>query len=130
VMYAGKAVEVADVREIFHHPRHPYTLGLISSLPRLDTELQRLVPIPGQPPSLLHPPPGCSFHPRCAVYQGRERCRTEEPPLYRIGGGAGAAVPRSAVEGHRSACHFHDEVPAHAASLSRQLGTKLTGGDA
>ncbi len=69
VMYAGRVVEVADVFTIFKDPRHPYTVGLMASLPRLDAELERLAPIPGQPPSLIDVPSGCPFHPRCRLQQ-------------------------------------------------------------
>src|SRR5204862_3121157 len=67
VMYAGKPVETGTVDEIFYQSRHPYTLGLLASLPRLDQETrdERLHRIKGQPPSLIFVPPGCSFHPRC-----------------------------------------------------------------
>ncbi|SNS89600.1 peptide/nickel transport system ATP-binding protein/oligopeptide transport system ATP-binding protein [Geodermatophilus pulveris] len=110
VMYGGKVVEVADVRTVFAAPRHPYTLGLMTSLPRLDVELERLDPIPGSPPSLIDLPTGCSFHPRCRVSRGREVCRTQVPPLYDVGGG------------QQSACHFAEEVPAAMAEVSRAMG--------
>ncbi len=113
VMYGGKVVEVADVSTIFAAPRHPYTLGLMSSLPRLDTDLAQLAPIPGSPPNLIDLPPGCAFHPRCRVSRGRELCRTQVPPLYDVG------------RGQRSACHFHEEVPAEMAAVSREIGADL-----
>jgi oligopeptide/dipeptide ABC transporter ATP-binding protein len=113
VMYGGKVVEVADVHSLFSAPRHPYTLGLMSSLPRLDVDLQRLDPIPGAPPNPIKLPPGCSFHPRCRVSKGRELCRTEEPPLYEVG------------RGQRSACHFSEEVPVEMAAVSREMGARL-----
>ena len=116
VMYGGKVVEVGDVTSIFHAPRHPYTLGLMASLPRLDLDLERLSPIPGQPPSLITLPPGCSFHPRCRVARGREQCRTEVPPLYETGAG------------HRSACHFHTEVAEEARKVGQEIGVDLAGG--
>ncbi|MCZ2813883.1 ABC transporter ATP-binding protein [Modestobacter sp. VKM Ac-2979] len=118
VMYGGKVVEVADVFSIFAAPRHPYTLGLMSSLPRLDVDLARLDPIPGAPPNLIDLPPGCSFHPRCRVSKGRELCRTEVPPLYDTGNGA------------RAACHFSEEVPAEMAVVSREMGARLGSGGA
>src|SRR5262249_22518114 len=65
VMYGGQIVEQGTVDDIFYRPRHPYTWGLLSSLPRADLEVERLEQIPGQPPSLLNPPSGCRFHPRC-----------------------------------------------------------------
>jgi oligopeptide/dipeptide ABC transporter ATP-binding protein len=114
VMYGGKVVEVADVHVLFAAPRHPYTLGLMSSLPRLDVELQRLDPIPGSPPSLIDLPSGCSFHPRCRVSRGREICRTEVPPLSEAGGAS-----------QRAACHFSEEVPAEMAIVSREMGAEL-----
>ena len=67
VMYAARIAERGPVRAIFNEPRHPYTWGLMGSLPRLDVNVERLYQIPGQPPSLLHPPAGCRFHPRCAL---------------------------------------------------------------
>ncbi len=67
VMYGGRAVEYAEVDELFHRPDHPYTWGLLSSMPRLDRHRRgRLIPVPGSPPSLINVPPGCAFHPRCA----------------------------------------------------------------
>jgi oligopeptide/dipeptide ABC transporter ATP-binding protein len=108
VMYAGRVVELGDVYTIFNSPRHPYTVGLMKSLARLDADLEWLEPIPGQPPSLITPPPGCAFHPRCALTQGRERCRTELPEL------------RSFSDGtvHLSACHYAEELANVEAPLS------------
>ena len=100
VMYAGRVVELADVFTIFNSPRHPYTVGLMKSLARLDADQEWLEPIPGQPPSLITPPPGCAFHPRCALSQGREICRTELPELQQSRDGGD----------HLSACHFADEL--------------------
>jgi oligopeptide/dipeptide ABC transporter ATP-binding protein len=119
VMYGGKVVESGDVHTIFHAPRHPYTLGLMSSLPRLDQDLKRLEPIVGQPPSLINLPPGCSFHPRCRLSRGRDRCRTEVPPLLQVDSG-----------GHRSACHFHDEVGEELHRIEAETGAHLGGSDA
>src|SRR5213082_965855 len=96
VMYAGKIVEHGDVHTIFQNPRHPYTIGLMDSLPKLTEDEEWLRPIPGQPPSLINRPSGCPFHPRCFLSQGRTRCREEEPPLCAADGGTG----------HLSACHF------------------------
>jgi len=104
VMYAGKVVEIGDVFSIFDSPRHPYTVGLLSSLARLDADVDRLEPIAGQPPSLITPPPGCAFHPRCALSQGRMACRTDVPELRALG----------PEEGHLSACHFAEELDAAA----------------
>ena len=97
VMYAGRIVETGTVETIFHRPRHPYTIGLFSSLPRLDGELGRLAPIPGTPPTLAARPPGCAFHPRCYLSAGREQCRSR-------------IVQLSPLEsGHSGACHFISE---------------------
>jgi oligopeptide transport system ATP-binding protein len=98
VMYAGKVVELTDVHTLFAAPRHPYTVGLMDSLPRLTVDEDWLRPIPGSPPSLISRPPGCPFHPRCTLSQGRARCREEEPPLRPIG------------ENHLTACHFAEEL--------------------
>jgi peptide/nickel transport system ATP-binding protein len=89
VMYAGKIVETADVRELFRNPRHPYTIGLVNSVPRLDRKVERLASIEGQPPALLNLPPGCRFAPRC--YAVHDRCWQEEPPPIRAGDGHFAA---------------------------------------
>ncbi len=97
VMYAAKVVEHAPVNEIFTRPRHPYTWGLLGSLPRLDADVERLVQIPGQPPSLLNPPSGCRFHPRCPYVMSV--CRTEEPPL----------VPVPGIDDHLQACHLDED---------------------
>jgi len=84
VMYAGKVVETATTDEIFANPRHPYTLGLLSSVPRLDeVRHSQLRTIEGAPPDLLKPPPGCPFMPRCAF--ARAICRTM-PPLEELSG--------------------------------------------
>jgi oligopeptide/dipeptide ABC transporter ATP-binding protein len=80
VMYAGKIVERASARELYADPRHPYTLGLLRSVPRLDEPRRaKLRPIPGQPPDLSRLPAGCSFAPRCTYVV--DRCRVEVPPL-------------------------------------------------
>jgi oligopeptide/dipeptide ABC transporter ATP-binding protein len=79
VMYAGAAMEKADRHELFYRHHHPYTEGLLASLPAHTGERERLTPIKGQPPSLINVPPGCPFHPRCPyVFQ---QCRTQVPPL-------------------------------------------------
>jgi oligopeptide transport system ATP-binding protein len=80
VMYGGRIVETAPARELYANPRHPYTQGLMESIPRLDDESgKRLVPINGQPPDLARLPPGCAFAPRCP--HAAERCRVELPLL-------------------------------------------------
>ena len=85
VMYGGRAVETADVHTIFESPRHPYTIGLMESLPVLTVAEDWLRPIPGQPPSLISLPPGCAFHPRCSLSNGRSLCRTAIPELQETG---------------------------------------------
>jgi peptide/nickel transport system ATP-binding protein len=97
VMYGGRAVEQANVDDLFAKPEMPYTWGLLGSLPRLELESTRLEQIPGQPPSLLHPPTGCAFNPRCAY--AFDRCREELPELR----------PAAVGEGHRFRCHLGDE---------------------
>ncbi len=82
VMYAGRIVETAPVHAIYKAPAHPYTKGLLESIPRLDLKGRELYAIKGLPPSLLSLPPGCAFHPRCPM--AADRCRTEEPPLYEV----------------------------------------------
>ncbi|MFK4144000.1 ABC transporter ATP-binding protein [Streptomyces sp. NPDC004065] len=95
VMYAGRIVESAPVHDLYKAPAHPYTRGLLDSVPRLDLKGRELYAIKGLPPSLLRIPPGCAFHPRCPM--ARDVCRTDEPPLYE-------------VDEHRgSACHFWRE---------------------
>jgi oligopeptide/dipeptide ABC transporter ATP-binding protein len=111
VMYAGKVVEFGDVHTIFRSPRHPYTIGLMDSLPKLDAEDDWLRPIPGQPPSLINRPPGCPFHPRCFLSQGRVRCREEEPPL--------RATDSSE---HLSACHFSQELEGRPGHFAEPVG--------
>jgi peptide/nickel transport system ATP-binding protein len=97
VMYAGRVAEEGSVDELFTRPHHPYTWGLLGSLPRLDADVERLVQIAGQPPSLLNPPNGCRFHPRCPYVM--DVCLTKEPVL--------AAVPGSPT--HLQACHLDVE---------------------
>jgi len=110
VMYAGRVVELADVHTIFNSPRHPYTIGLMNSLAPIDSDLEWLQPIPGQPPSLITPPPGCAFHPRCLHSRGRALCRTTVPPL-------------RPVEGpHLSACHFAEELAAEGVVVGTVAG--------
>jgi oligopeptide/dipeptide ABC transporter ATP-binding protein len=113
VMYAGKVVEHGDVHTIFAAPRHPYTIGLMESLPRLTVDEDFLTPIPGQPPSLINRPPGCPFHPRCFLSQGRVRCREEEPPLRPID----ASRPIDPNQ-HLTACHFAEELEGTTSKLA------------
>jgi peptide/nickel transport system ATP-binding protein/oligopeptide transport system ATP-binding protein len=95
VMYAGRIVENAPVHEIYRQPAHPYTKGLLQSIPRVDRKGQELYAIKGLPPNLLHVPAGCAFNPRCPMAQ--DVCRTDVPPLHTVGAGRG------------SACHFWKE---------------------
>jgi oligopeptide transport system ATP-binding protein len=86
VMYAGHIVESAPVKQIFETPAHPYTLGLLQSIPRLDQPRgSRLTPIAGQPPDLVNPPIGCPYAPRCPKVQSR--CLKELPELTLVGRG-------------------------------------------
>jgi oligopeptide transport system ATP-binding protein len=97
VMYAGKIVESSTSREVYGNPKHPYTLGLLKSVPRLDqVRKSRLNPIDGFPPDLVHMPTGCSFAARCQYRI--DKCRQEEPPLMLVG------------EKHYSACWRAEEV--------------------
>jgi peptide/nickel transport system ATP-binding protein len=84
VMYAAEIVEQGSAETIFKRPHHPYTWGLLGSLPRLDADVERLVQIKGQPPSLLNPPRGCRFHPRCPYVFNR--CKEEDPALLPVPG--------------------------------------------
>ena len=82
VMYAGKIVEYTDVKTLFANPKHPYTWGLMHSIPRLDKEVEKLSAIPGIVPSPLNFPPGCKYNTRCPLAD--EKCRTEEAPLVEV----------------------------------------------
>ncbi|MGH9186929.1 MAG: ABC transporter ATP-binding protein [Acidimicrobiales bacterium] len=104
VMYAGKPVEYGAVDEIYEHPRMPYTLGLLGSLPRLDAEgSERLTPITGVPPSLINLPPGCPFQPRCPI--ARPMCNEVEP-----------ALTRTENSEHLAACHYSSELSGDVAA--------------
>jgi len=83
IMYAGKMAEYGDIVTIFKEPLHPYTQGLIGAFPSIHAPKSRMVSIPGLPPDLLDPPPGCRFHPRCPY--AMDICRNKEPPLEKIG---------------------------------------------
>jgi oligopeptide/dipeptide ABC transporter ATP-binding protein len=83
VMYAGQLVEVAPTADILREPKHPYTLGLLSCVPRVENRSEELRPIPGTIPDLVHPPSGCRFHPRCAF--ATEECRQGPIPLVPVG---------------------------------------------
>jgi oligopeptide transport system ATP-binding protein len=104
VMYAGRVAEAGSVRDIFYRPQHPYTLGLLKSMPRIDEHgATQLAAIPGQPPNLQALPPGCAYQERCPFVF--ERCRADEPALR----------PLAAEEGRAKACHLErleEQVPA------------------
>jgi oligopeptide/dipeptide ABC transporter ATP-binding protein len=100
VMYAGRPVETGTTAEIFYETRHPYTLGLLASLPRLDdVGDEPLVPIVGSPPSLIRKPSGCSFHPRCRFARVPGNCDSDDPALRLITG-----------DSHLAACHYAEEL--------------------
>jgi peptide/nickel transport system ATP-binding protein len=111
VMYGGRMMESATVREIFERPRHPYTVGLIASLPRLERATGGdLYSIPGQVPDPAQRPSGCVFHPRCDMQKGRPRCRDIVPAYQAIGADHGAA------------CHYSEETPDWAARSRPVVG--------
>jgi len=114
VMYGGRIVESGDVHTIYSDPKHPYTAGLLQSMPQVSDSGGRLRPIPGDPPSLIDLPSGCAFHPRCAVSNGRAPCSEQVPPLQ--------SAPLSE---HQSACHFWEEI-----SLRRNTESGGRTGDA
>ncbi|MEX2238295.1 MAG: ABC transporter ATP-binding protein [Dehalococcoidia bacterium] len=104
VMYAGKVIETADANELYSNPRHPYTLGLLKSVPRLDQlRKDKLDPIEGVPPDMVNLPPGCPFFPRCAFRS--DKCREEYPPMVEVGAG------------HTAACWHTDETAKVAVGL-------------
>ena len=96
VMYAGRLVETANVYDLYAKPAHPYTRGLLESIPRLDQKGQKLAAIGGLPPNLLRIPPGCAFDPRCRIVQ--DVCIVDRPHLIEV------------APGRKSACHFAQEV--------------------
>lgn len=95
-MYAGRIVEIGLVDDIFYHPRHPYTLGLLQSVPTISGDADTLASIGGSPPDLIDLPSGCKFHPRCPL--ATDICRQEDPPLLEVG------------RDHLSACHHWQKV--------------------
>ena len=95
VMYAGNIVELADVKELFANPLHPYTQGLMRAIPMINRRVERLETIPGSVPDLIYPPSGCRFHPRCPF--AFEKCKLEKPELVHVG------------KGHTVACHLYGE---------------------
>jgi peptide/nickel transport system ATP-binding protein len=102
VMYAGRIMERSSAATTFSEPLHPYTVGLVASLPRIDGNQGELYSIPGRVPDLSKPPSGCVFHPRCGLSDGRAPCHESIPAF------------RSLASGHTVACHFAQETPAWA----------------
>jgi len=97
VMYAGQVVESCTTEELFNSPRHPYTIGLLSAIPRIDVDIEELEEIPGTIPNLIHPPEGCRFNPRCK--HAMDICRSSPPRMLEVS------------EGHYVSCHlFNKEV--------------------
>lgn len=92
IMYAGKIVEIAPVQELFYHPRHPYTIGLMKAIPSLIGDITSVTSISGRVPDLTNPPPGCRFHPRCP--HATETCESVEPELENMGNGCYIACHR------------------------------------
>ncbi|MFL5149129.1 MAG: ABC transporter ATP-binding protein, partial [Microvirga sp.] len=118
VMYAGRKIEEAPILELFDRPAHPYTRGLMASIPRYGAgraRKRRLAEIPGIVPSLREPIQGCAFAPRCPY--AAERCRVEAPPLRQVGGGRVAA------------CHFAEEVMAEGVLAAASPGGRGRVGD-
>jgi oligopeptide/dipeptide ABC transporter ATP-binding protein len=116
IMYAGKIVERGSAREIYSNPRHPYTVGLLNSVPRLDLPRRaKLDPIEGQPPDLVNVPPGCSFRDRCRW--AIDKCATDEPPL----------VPWA--DGHLTACWRSDALGPDALDFLRDAQLLADEGD-
>ncbi|HVC25031.1 MAG TPA: ABC transporter ATP-binding protein [Acidimicrobiales bacterium] len=124
VMYAGRPVEVGTVDEIFYSPAMPYTLGLLGSIPRVDTDgTERLRPIPGSPPSMVGVLPGCPFAPRCPLRA--PVCDEQEPPLLAVGRPVDGSPGSSA---HAAACHFGEQVLARTSPLFAATSADLEEG--
>ena len=104
LMYAGRIVEQADAFELYAQPAHPYTKGLLDSIPRLDQKGETLSAIGGLPPNLMNIPPGCPFNPRC--HYARDICRVDPPPPL-----------REVVRQRLAACHFSELLLAHSPEL-------------
>jgi peptide/nickel transport system ATP-binding protein len=110
IMYAGRSMELGSRQTVFDQPLHPYTWGLLESIPHVDRKVSRLVPIQGSPPSLIHVPPGCPFHPRCP--HRFVRCDKERPEF------------RDRGSGHPEACHLS---PEEKRSLWAERQARLSG---
>jgi peptide/nickel transport system ATP-binding protein len=118
VMYAGRAVEYGKVKDILTHPQMPYTWGLLSSIPDVSADINaRLIPIPGNPPSLLNPPTGCAFHPRCTYREqvSGDLCRTTLPEL----------VGTPGVPAHRTRCHLPDPESIYQTEILPEIAPDL-----
>jgi peptide/nickel transport system ATP-binding protein len=113
VMYGGQVMERGPVREVFGEPVHPYTMGLRNAFPTLEGALRELVSIPGAPPDLLAPPPGCRFAERCPF--ATDRCRAEAPPLAEVAAGRWAA------------CHYPDQAEPFRLEASREATWRRVG---
>jgi oligopeptide/dipeptide ABC transporter ATP-binding protein len=112
VMYAGTQAELGAIDEIFYESCHPYTLGLLASIPRVDRDARdrRLHKIKGQPPSLIAVPSGCAFHPRCPAARLPDPCATDRPSPHEVG------------VGHLAACHFAEVLDVEAALAEEPAG--------
>jgi peptide/nickel transport system ATP-binding protein len=132
VMYAGRPVEVGTVDDIYYEPRMPYTLGLLGSLPRLDsTSRERLTPIKGSPPSMVNMPPGCPFAPRCPLHIAE--CDEAEPPLFQVSAEHNAACIRTeqVAKAHGHAAEVFEETATDDLLIGEPLPADLaTGADA
>jgi peptide/nickel transport system ATP-binding protein len=118
VMYGGRAVEYGSAKEIMTHPEMPYTWGLLSSVPEVTGDPDaKLIPIPGNPPSLLDPPPGCHFHPRCAHRDKvpGDLCRTTTPEL----------LPGNRTETHLKRCHLEDPDAVYEREILPEIAPDL-----
>jgi peptide/nickel transport system ATP-binding protein len=130
VMYAGRPVEIGSVDNIYYEPRMPYTLGLLGSLPRLDSSTrERLTPITGAPPSLVNMPPGCPFAPRCPLHIAE--CDSAEPPLFQVGPGHSAACIRTeqVERAHGHAAEVFSETATDAVLVGEALPADLASGE-
>jgi peptide/nickel transport system ATP-binding protein len=118
VMYAGRAVETGPTKMILTHPQMPYTWGLLSSVPDITASTSaRLIPIPGNPPSLLNPPSGCPFHPRC-LHRDKvpgDLCTTTLPEL----------LPATVGENHYRRCHIPDPESIYLKEILPEIAPEL-----
>ncbi|MGO9503328.1 MAG: ABC transporter ATP-binding protein [Streptosporangiaceae bacterium] len=127
VMYAGRLVERAEAAALFRAPRHPYSLGLLSSFPALHGEQRHMTGIPGSPPDLSQLPTGCVFHPRCMY--AMDRCRTDSPPLMALSEGNGRLVSCWLQDGSAAAPAALAAPEVAAAGAGRGAGGAATAGD-